>query len=381
VKVQPDGKIVVAGWTGGSSSDFALVRYNADGSLDTSFGTSGKVTRHFSAPLAANIHGGIDLAIDPRSNPLDANAGKIVVVAQLTQGPPVVVRLNTNGSPDTSFGSNGAGYVSITALNNGTVAAVAIQSDDRVVVAGINPGTLSTGQDIGLARFNPDGTPDATFGSGGIVISPLPNNDKARSLALQPDGKIVVAGDTDNLAVPNGSHQFMVARFNAVNGSLDTSFGTGGIAVSMHFNVSVDKVDLVLEPDGRIVVAGTSVINGVNEFALLRFLATGLVIASVTTSPNPATVGSDVALTASNLMALNPGSTVTQVAFYQDSNGDGVFDAGDALLGYGSQISTGTWTYTFSTTGLASGTYTFFAVAQDSYSAFSDPFVFTLQVL
>jgi uncharacterized delta-60 repeat protein len=384
VIVQPDGKVVVAGWTGGISSNFALVRYNADGSLDTSFGTGGKVTHQFSAPLAANIHGGIDLAIDPSTNPLDSNAGKIVVAAQLgtdtSLGPMVVLRLNTNGSPDTSFGSNGAGYVSITTLNGGDVAAVAVQSDDRIVVAGINPGTPNTGQNIGLARFNPDGTPDATFGSGGFVDAPLPNNEKARSLALRPDGKIVVAGDTDNLSQPNGSHQFMVARFNAADGSLDTSFGTGGLAVSTGFNVDVDKVDMALEPDGRIVVAGTipflSSVSG-NHFALARFLAAGPQVDSVVA----ATVGSLVTLTASNVVPLDPGSTVTQVAFYQDSNGDGVFDTGDALLGYGSRSSAGTWTLTFSAKSLASGTYTFFAVAQDSYGAFGDPLAITVQVL
>src|SRR5262249_10806719 len=154
---------------GTSDGNLALARYNADGRLDTAFGTGGKVTRHFSAPLAANIHGGIDLAIDPNTDPLNADAGKIVVAAQLSQGPLVVVRLSTNGTPDASFGSSGAGYVSISALNGGTAAAVAVQSDDRVVVAGINPGSPSTGQDIGLARFNTDGTPDTTFGSGGLV--------------------------------------------------------------------------------------------------------------------------------------------------------------------------------------------------------------------
>src|SRR5262249_15885966 len=153
-----------------------------------------------------------------------------------------------------------AGYVSINTWVSAeglAVGAVAIQADDRVVVAGIASGGPSTGHDIGLARFNPNGTPDTTFGSGGIVVSPLPNNDKARSLTLQPDGKILVAGDTDILSAPDGFHHFMVARFNAADGSLDTSFGTGGIAVAAGVSVDPDKVDVALEPDGRIVVVGT----------------------------------------------------------------------------------------------------------------------------
>jgi uncharacterized delta-60 repeat protein len=379
--LQADGKIVVAGTTAPRNSpavDLALVRYNADGTLDTNFGTGGKVTRHFSTGLSANIHGGIDLAIDPNTDPLNPNAGKIVVAAQLTQGPMIVVRLNTNGSPDTTFGSNGAGYVSISSwASPPTVGAVAVQSDDRVVVAGCNPGTTSTGADIGLARFNPDGTPDTAFGSGGFVEAPLPNLEVARSLTLQPDGKLVVAGDTE---LPSGSFQFMVARFNAADGSLETSFGTGGVALTTGFNVADNKVDVALEPDGRIVLAGTTLVVGHSAgiFALARFLATGPVIGSFTDSPN--TGAGTVTLIAANVTPLNRGSTVTQVAFYLDSNGDGVLDAGDALLGDGSPSGANTWTLPLSTASLASGTYKLFAQATDSYGASSDPVPLTLVV-
>jgi uncharacterized delta-60 repeat protein len=115
--LQPDGRIVLAGTTtpkNTSNVDLAVVRYNADGGLDTSFGTGGKVTRHFAFPLAANVHGGMDMVIDSSTN-------KVVVVAQLTQDPLVVVRLNTNGSPDASFGSNGAGYVSFGTQKRGNI--------------------------------------------------------------------------------------------------------------------------------------------------------------------------------------------------------------------------------------------------------------------
>jgi uncharacterized delta-60 repeat protein len=377
--LQADGKIVVAGTTIPKNStttlDLAVVRYNADGSLDTSFGTGGKVTRHFSAPLAANIHGGIDLAIDPSTNPLDANAGKIVVAVQLGTdtflGPMVVLRLNTNGSPDTSFGSNGAGYVSITTLNNGDTAAVAVQSDDRIVVAGVNPGTSSTGSDIGLVRFNPNGTPDAAFGSGGIVVSPLPNMERARSLAIQPDGKIDVAGDSYDLSLTNGTDPLMVARYSAADGSLDTSFGTGGIALSTGFNVSADKVDVALEPDGRIVVAGTTPI-GAGNFALARFLASGPQIGSFTA----VTAGSNLTLTASNITDANPGAIITQVVFYYyDSSGAKV------TLGATAQNNGGAWTLTSTTAfGLSAGTYTLYAQAEDSYGVFGDPLALTLTV-
>jgi uncharacterized delta-60 repeat protein len=381
VKVQSDGKVVAAGWAGQSGSNFSLVRYNTDGTLDTSFGTGGEVTRHFSTSLAANVYGGLDLSIDPNTNPLNPYAGKIVVAAQLGADTAVVstvvLRLNTNGTPDTSFGSNGAGYVSISNLNGGDDASIAVQSDDRIVVAGINSVVPPIGP-IGLARFNPDGTPDATFGSGGFVQGGLPHIiEIAQSLTLQPDGKIIVAGSTQQ---PNGSVQFMVARFNAADGGLDTSFGTGGVAVSTGFNVDQynHKVDVALEPDGRIVVAGTSA--GRSTFALARFLAAGPQVGTFTASPNPVTAGSSVALTASNVVPLNPGTTVTQVAFYRDSNHDGLLDAGDVLLGTVTQSSGGTWSLNFDTTGLAPGTDTLFAQAEDNYGAFSDPLALTLVV-
>jgi hypothetical protein len=136
------------------------------------------------------------------------------------------------------------------------------------------------------------------------------------------------------------------------------------------------KVGMALEPDGRIVVAGTS---GRHNFVLARFLATGPQVGSLTVSPTiPMPAGTILTLTASGFTDANPGAAVTQVTFYLDSNGDGVLDAGDVQIG---QTSGGPWTTNYSTAGLASGTYTFFAVAQDSYGAFGDPLASTFQVL
>jgi hypothetical protein len=138
-------------------------------------------------------------------------------------------------------------------------------------------------------------------------------------------------------------------------------------------------MDVALEPDGRIVVAGSSYSNtGGYQFALARFLATGPQIGSFTATPNPAAPGSNVTLTASGVTALNPGTTVTQVAFFVDSNGDGALDAGDTPLGNGTQTSPGTWTYPLDTDGWASGSFTLFAQAEDSEAALSDPLTLTL---
>ncbi len=86
-------------------------------------------------------------------------------------------------------------------------------------------------------------------------------------------------------------------------------------------------------------------------------------------------------LTASNITDLNPNSAITQVAFYLDSDSNGILDPGDTLLGYGTKNTDGTWTFTFSTTGWASGSYTLFAQALDNYGALSDPLAVNLTVM
>jgi uncharacterized delta-60 repeat protein len=365
--LQPDGKLVVAGVTepkNTTNEDLALVRYNTDGSLDTSFGTGGKVTQHFTNPVVTNAGQGMDLAIYPNTSSQDP--GKIVVEAQLNTGPVVVVRCNTNGSLDHSFG-NGAGYVTLGTLGNLT-AALTIQSDDRIVVAGTSKG-VSTSQ-IGLARLNPDGTPDATFGSGGFVLTPA--SSTVGAIALQSDGKIVIAGNQDG--------NFLVARYNARDGSLDATFGSNGIALSTGIS-SYGKVDLALEPDGRLIVFGSSGNGGISSFALARFLATGPQVGSFTASPNSPPAGSSVTLTAGNVVDPNPDGTVTRVAFYVDSSGGGSLEPGtDTLLGYATLSSPGTWTLTLSTAGWAPGTYTLFSQAEDGYGALSDPLALSFQV-
>jgi uncharacterized delta-60 repeat protein len=187
------------------------------------------------------------------------------------------------------------------------------------------------------------------------------------SLALQSDGKIVAAGQI-------GVSQFELGRFN-VNGSLDTTFnGTGLITTPIGSN-SVAR-GVVIQNDGKIITAGSAD----NAFAVVRYLAPAPQSGSFTANPNPAAAGSSVTLTASNITDGNPNSSITQVAFYLDSNGDGVLEPGtDTLLGYGTQ-SGGAWAFPF-TAGLAPGSYTLFAQAKDSYGVFGDPYALTLQVV
>src|SRR5439155_1011325 len=144
---------------------------------------------------------------------------------------------------------------------------------------------------------------------------------------------------------------------------------------------------VVIQPDGKLVVAGSVAMGGSQfglvpeDFMLARYSPSAPQIGSFTASPNPVTAGSNVTLTASNITLADPNSTITQVAFYADSNGDGVLEAGtDTLLGYGIRNADGSWALTFATTGWASGAYTLFAQAQDSYAVLGGPSTLTLQV-
>ena len=369
--LEPSGDIVVAGTVSSSTgTNLAVLRYTAGGLLDTSFGAGGIVTTQLPAPVYTSTVGNensINLALD--TSPSDPNAGDIVVVAELntTGQPAVVVRYNAGGSLDTSFGG-GAGYETLS--NLALAPSVAINSDGDIIVAGQGSANHDS---VELDCLNPNGSFNTTFGSGGsAVLNQEPNTtDLARDVTIQADGQIVVAGVYDNNST--GAQNFFVARFNSADGSLDTSFGTGGVVtVSSGSNTGLAMVGLALEPDGRIVVAGTP--SSTPGFTLARFVAYGPEVGSFTASPNPVTAGSDLTLTASNISDEIPSASITQVAFYVDINGT------NTLLGYGTQSSTGVWTLTF-TVNLAPGTYTLYAQAEDGYGIFGDlaPLALTVQ--
>src|SRR5262249_19783462 len=191
--LQPDGEIVVAGTvTSSTGTNLALARYTAGGLLDTSFGTGGIVTTQFASPVNVGGPKPIDLALDV--SPLDPSAGKIVVVTELQSRPSqyVVVRCNANGSLDTSF-AGGAGYEMLSNLN-GVTPSVAIESSGDIIVVGNN---TASGNVVELDSLNPNGTFNTAFGSGGIVVLSPPANTTygAHDVAIPSDGQIVLAGN------------------------------------------------------------------------------------------------------------------------------------------------------------------------------------------
>jgi uncharacterized delta-60 repeat protein len=260
VAIQGDGKIVVAGDSiTGTSYDFALARYNPDGTLDTSFNGTGKVT----TDVGSSTETGHSVAIQAD--------GKIIVAGTSAVGFAyvfAVVRYNSNGSLDTTF--NGTGKV-ITAIGgtNDQGFSVAIQADGKIVVAGLS--AFNSQDDFAIVRYNNDGSLDTSFnGTGKVTTAIGSSHDMAFSVALKDDGKIIAAGKS----LTESYYDFAVVRYNS-DGSLDTSFnGTGKVTTAI--GSADDNGNCVaIQGDGKIVVAGTSLIGSSNDFAVVRYNSDG----------------------------------------------------------------------------------------------------------
>ena len=258
VVLQSDGKIVAAGSSyNGSNYDFAVVRYNTDGSLDTTFGTGGKVTTSIgSDPDVANS---VVLQSD----------GKIVAAGYSHNGSNydfAIVRYNTNGSLDTTFDADGK---QTTSIGSGAEIAysVVLQSDGKIVAAGYSHNGTNT--DFAVVRYNTDGSLDTTFDTDGKQTTAIGSGaEVANSVVLQGDGKIVAAGYSHN----GTNTDFAVVRYNT-DGSLDTTFDTDGKQTTSIGSGTEVARSVVLQSDGKIVAAGW-MHNGTNEdFAVVRYSA------------------------------------------------------------------------------------------------------------
>jgi uncharacterized delta-60 repeat protein len=262
--IQSDGKIVVAGWSSNASSrsNFALARYLPNGTLDATFGGDGRVLTDFGSDFGSAYA----LALQPD--------GKIVVAGYSSSASGgstfALARYLPDGTLDPSFGGDGIVFTDFGSGSYDGVSSLAIQADGKIVVAGWFD--ASGDSDFALARYLSNGTLDTSFGSHGAVRTDFGSGsyDYAYALALQPDGKIVVAGDSS----VSGGTAFALARY-LPNGTLDTSFSGDG-KVRTDFGISTDHATAVaLQADGKIVVAGGSYAGGRNAFALARYLPNG----------------------------------------------------------------------------------------------------------
>jgi uncharacterized delta-60 repeat protein len=257
VTLQADGKILVAG---ASSYEFAIVRYNTDGSLDVAFDGDGKVT--------TDIGTGIDIG---RSVTVQSN-GKILVAGEawtVGSGNPefALARYNTDGSLDTSFDGDGKVTTAIGASYN-YGQDVAVQADGKILVAGFS--WISDG-DFALVRYNVNGSLDTSFDGDGKLTTAIGNGaDYGYSLTVQADGKILVAG----ASLVFDYDDFALVRYNA-DGSLDTSFDVDGKLVTAIGSSDDIGRSVTMQADGKILVAGSSVISGHNNFALVRYNTDG----------------------------------------------------------------------------------------------------------
>lgn len=284
--LQPDGKIVAAGsLIRGSYFYFLLVRLLPGGILDTTFGRSGVVVTAHPGALRDQAFA---VALQPD--------GKILAGGSYTSEMPgansafLLARYLPGGFLDPEFGDGGLVVIDPAPEIDERVVDLAIQPDGRIVAAGESE--LGVDHDFALLRLLPDGSPDPSFGTGGLVLTDFGTNrfDDAAAVALAPGGAIVVGGKTQRGA---SDPDFALARYGP-DGQLDPGFGDGGLVITDLGRMGSDLGRAVaLHPDGRITVAGSSA----NYLALARYLGQGGVTAIPALGPaGPAVLAALLAL-------------------------------------------------------------------------------------
>lgn len=398
ITVQSDGKIVVAGAELlFGTPHVAVARYNPDGSLDSTFGTGG-IFAQLAIPSNANGAAIKSVVID---NKTGANFGKIVFggvsgtigIDGSSNHELFVGRLNANGMIDDTFGSLDTGiihtgYTVIPGSVSEQGGAIAVQSDDKIIVVGKNldrasiirlnvDGSLDTGFNTtgrvattGVGSFNAvavdaggnivvaglvaDGSGndqwtvmrfDSAGGSPVTFATVLPSYNRVppstttvsspSSIAIQPDGKILVSGSTD---INLGTSDFATVRYNA-DGTADTTFGTTGAVVTNFGGVDDIANAMVLLPGGQVIVAGGATLEGTPSFILQQF--------GITASATPVTV-----------LVAEVGPTVTLINVPANSPEGASISASASIVDFTPANLTSTWTVTKNGTPFTAGTGT-----------------------
>lgn len=285
IALQADGKIVLAGSCDSSNYRFCIARLNSDGSLDSSFdGPSGGANGSFLVPFGLGGEELTAVAIQPD--------GKILLLGHCANGSNnyfCVARLNHDGSFDAGFdgpsGSANGRFLLPIGASDGYATSAVIQSDGRIVLAGhCWDGSYF---DFCVARLNTNGSLDATFvgpsgnGNGGFLVPVGARYDYARSVGLQSDGKIVLAGNCYN---EDSNHDFCLVRLTAT-GALDTSFngpsgnGNGKFLLPVGLNQDYARA-LALQPDGKIILSGECHDGSAFVFCVARLQTDGSLDAS-----------------------------------------------------------------------------------------------------
>jgi uncharacterized delta-60 repeat protein len=271
VAIDSQNRIVVVGSSDQPNRDFAIARYTSSGALDTSFSGDGKRLQNF----GTSTDSGFGVAIDSQD--------RVVVAGTSYQGTGTTIdfaiaRFDTGGALDTSFSGDGK---RVQSFSNGDFPdeayGVAVDSQDRVIAGGYSSQTGGNGWDFAIARYTSSGALDTSFSGDGKRLQNFVSgalDDIARGVAVDSQNRVVVAGDSDQ-AGPTGN-EFALARYTT-SGSLDTSFAGDGKQISDFDNdVSGDFAHgVAIDSKGRIVVVGLTNQAGNNDFAIARYTTGG----------------------------------------------------------------------------------------------------------
>jgi uncharacterized delta-60 repeat protein len=272
---QIDGKIILAGGcANGSSRDFCAVRYLPDGTLDTTFGNNGKAAVPMATPIACN---NLAYAIKLQSD------GKLLLAGRCRTGSTAtsdlvirfsLLRLTSAGQADASF--NGNGFVTTQfGGQDDTARAVGLQSDGKIVLSGYCLNTARNRYEFCAARYTTSGALDTTFNASGAMpgklMGAINQQDFASAMVVQPDDKLVLGGSCWN----GTTYEFCTARYT-VDGVLDTTFNSTGFVLTSLSSVGATQgLAIALQPDGKVLIAGSTVDVNQDKFGVARYTTSG----------------------------------------------------------------------------------------------------------
>lgn len=265
--IQNDGKIIIVGTTNSSvvhnPYDIFLARYNSDGTVDTTFGVRGMDT----IDLGSTFESPEKIIMQPDD--------KILVGGYLSQNSHnqfFLARFKNNGEFDSTFNNTGIVVTDFNSSSANCLTDMALQPDGKIIQTGYS--VIDFIPRFSIVRYNSNGSIDQNFGENGKVITSIGQKSYARNIAIQKDGKIIVAGES-----MFDTYDYTMVRFNE-NGSLDTYFGVEGVIKTNMVEspkISQDYAkSLIIQPDGKIILAGESWIDGeMQDFSLIRYMNNG----------------------------------------------------------------------------------------------------------
>ncbi|GAA5234286.1 DUF4214 domain-containing protein [Verticiella sediminum] len=273
--VQPDGKIVVTGYTGyGYNSPITAVRFEADGTVDATFGTAGVA----SITQVSGLFGGTGVAMDSDGNLLVAGGRELYPSNDF-----VVVRFKPDGTQDTAWGTWSTASVDL-AGGSDEAKSVLVLPDGKILLAGTASAADYSTTHAAVVRLHADGTLDTSFGEQGKVLVEIGLNGDIHNMIRQPDGKLVLVGHSNA-----GGPDLVLIRLDE-NGELDLGFGQNGIATLDNGNIEIGR-DVVLLPDGKLVVVGYgSNTSFYNDYLVVRLNADGSLDTSFNPQPGPSSL-------------------------------------------------------------------------------------------